>query len=90
MGTRLAKEGVISTAVLAAFLSCSSYSGTDPFASQNSPSNGSPSQSAFSFPTPPPTPPIQPEEYEKCYGVAGKDQNDCGYASFDGEPNCCA
>lgn len=45
---------------------------------------------AFAFPSPPPTPLNQPLEYEKCYGVSGKDENDCGYSSFDGDVNECA
>lgn len=90
MGVERDKAKVVSTAVLAALLSCSGYSSTDPFASAAPSSNNGPSSPAFSFPTPPPTPPLQPAEYEKCYGVAGKDENDCGYASFDGEPNSCA
>ncbi|HCI48732.1 MAG: hypothetical protein A2977_03155 [Alphaproteobacteria bacterium RIFCSPLOWO2_01_FULL_45_8] len=87
------KKNIISTAVLAALLSCDSSADaggvTDPFAPVvTSPVPATPP--VFAFPTPPPTPPLTPPEYEKCYGVSGKDENDCGYASFDGEPNSCA
>ena len=85
MGVKTGKKKVASTAILAALLSYSSSQGaSDPFGG-TSPSKNSPP--VFAFPTPPPTPPNTPEEYERCYGVAGKDENDCGYASFDGEPN---
>jgi hypothetical protein len=93
MGVKINKGKIISTAVLAALVSCSSSrSVTNPFAPVGSSAeNSNPgAPPVFAFPTPPPTPPNQPEEYEKCYGVAGKDENDCGYASFDGQPNSCA
>ncbi|MFN7662685.1 MAG: DUF2282 domain-containing protein [Alphaproteobacteria bacterium] len=86
------KTNVISRAVLVALISCASHSGGDPF--PPNPFNSGPSSSdsppVFTFPTPPPVPQGQPSEYEKCYGIAGKDENDCAYASFDGEPNSCA
>lgn len=31
-----------------------------------------------------------PPKFEKCYGVAGKNQNNCAYSSFDGTPSHCA
>jgi len=95
MEASIRKKTIISTAVLTALFSwASTHASTNSFApvrSSSAPADTSPpSPPVFTFPTPPPTPPNQPLEYEKCYGVAGKDENDCAYASFDGQPNSCA
>ena len=90
----ISKKTIISTAVLAALISCnaSGVDASNPFApvGPSGESSTTPKPPVFEFPSPPPTPPNQPPEYEKCYGVSGKDENDCGYASFDGQPNSCA
>lgn len=44
-------------------------------------------QDKFAFPSPPPVPKKETVEYEKCYGVADKDENNCQFATFDGTPN---
>ncbi|MEI8320408.1 MAG: DUF2282 domain-containing protein [Alphaproteobacteria bacterium] len=50
----------------------------DAFNTQGSPIAGPP--------PPPPVPPalLPPGQFEKCYGVAGENQNHCAYAPFDG------
>jgi hypothetical protein len=92
MGAKADKKKIISTAILAVLVSCasSSQSAPDPFGGTSSGGKKASDPPVFSFPTPPPTPPNTPEEFERCYGISGKDENDCGYASFDGEPNSCA
>lgn len=95
MEAPIRKKTIISTAVLTALLSWTQSSGAagNSFAPVKLPSESNTPPSSppvFEFPSPPPTPVNQPLEYEKCYGVSGTDENECAYASFDGQPNDCA
>jgi uncharacterized membrane protein len=78
------KKHFISRAVLSALIS---VSGATPFGGGKFPTPPTP----WGMPQgAPPLPAEQPTLYEKCYGVAGHHENDCAYASFDGDPSSCA
>ncbi len=78
------RKYLVSSAVLSALIS---VSGADPFGGGKFPSPPAPWGPP---PGAPPLPKPTPMEYEKCYGVAGHHENDCSYASFDGDISTCA
>lgn len=92
MGFLYKKTLFLTTALSLALSMLESQAADDnPFSDTPPTSPDAPSASAppdkFKFPNPPPVPPKTDDEYEKCYGVSGKDENACGFATFDGTPN---
>ena len=79
----------LTTALVSVMMVLSAHAGDNPFdgAGNGENSPGSQNEQQFSFPTPPPTPPKTEPNYEKCYGVSGKDENNCAFATFTGTPN---
>ena len=79
----------LTTALSLALSVLESRASDNPFSdtpsSPNAPSSTLPGK--FTFPNPPPVPPKKEDAHEKCYGVSGKDENACGFATFDGTPN---
>lgn len=79
MVVQFSKTLLLSTSLALVLGSTSAIAADDnPFAVPKS------KEDRFTFPSPPPLPKKENVEYEKCYGVADRDENNCQFATFDG------